>query len=170
MISGFFSNLRLPQSVLERRGNLYCVQTSSFLFVGMWRVCNSSKIKHPGGSGTLSSGPKGEPGPARYPFSLFFIILNHTPAEQRDRWLLKHKRAHTVVNSPSRSLDVTWVGWEWGDFEWGVGIGGSRGNLRYIFTSALIFCRVPHSPFRGAGIGPKIGAKNAYFYSKVCCL
>ena len=26
-------------------------QTSGFLFVGMWRVCKSSKIKHPGGSG-----------------------------------------------------------------------------------------------------------------------
>ena len=32
----------------KERSNLYCVQTSSFLFVGMWRVCKSSKIKHPG--------------------------------------------------------------------------------------------------------------------------
>ena len=35
----------------KERSSLYCVQTSSFLFVGMWRVCKSSKVKHPGGSG-----------------------------------------------------------------------------------------------------------------------
>ena len=40
---------------------LCCFQTSSFLFVGMWRVCKSSKIKHPGGLGALSSRPKGDP-------------------------------------------------------------------------------------------------------------
>ena len=34
----------------KKRSSLYCVQTSSLLFVGMWRVCKS-KIKHPGGSG-----------------------------------------------------------------------------------------------------------------------
>ena len=34
----------------KKRRSLYCVQTSSSLFVGMWRVCTSSKIKHPGGS------------------------------------------------------------------------------------------------------------------------
>ena len=35
----------------KERSSLYCVQTSSFLFVAMWRVCKSSKIKHPGGLG-----------------------------------------------------------------------------------------------------------------------
>ena len=43
----------ISQNVLERRevATKPCVQTSSFLFVGMWRICKSSKIKHPGGSG-----------------------------------------------------------------------------------------------------------------------
>ena len=40
------------------RSSVYCVQTSSFLFVGMWRVCHFSKIKHPGGSG--GSRPNGD--------------------------------------------------------------------------------------------------------------
>ena len=35
----------------------YCqvaqLSSSSFLFVGMWRICVSSKIKHPGGSGAF---------------------------------------------------------------------------------------------------------------------
>ena len=57
-----FTNLPLPQNVLEsgevatqgkKGSSLYYVQTSSFLFVGMWRVCKSSKMKHPGGSGKL---------------------------------------------------------------------------------------------------------------------
>ena len=43
--------LEEKQPPREERSSLYCVQTSSFLFVGMWRVCKSSKIKHPGGSG-----------------------------------------------------------------------------------------------------------------------
>ena len=32
----------------KERSSLYCVQNSSFLFLGMWRVCKSSKIKLPG--------------------------------------------------------------------------------------------------------------------------
>ena len=43
--------LFLPRQFLERRevatkerSSLYCVQTSSFLFVGMWRVCKSSEM------------------------------------------------------------------------------------------------------------------------------
>ena len=70
----FFTNLPLPQNFLERRevatkerkikkSGLYCIQTSSFLFVGMWRVCKSSKIKHPGGSGGSVLEIKGRPRP-----------------------------------------------------------------------------------------------------------
>ena len=62
LISGFCTNLPLPQIFLEiwevatkERSSLYCDQTSSFLFVGMWRVCKSSKIKHSGGWGGLCS-------------------------------------------------------------------------------------------------------------------
>ena len=75
LFQDFFKNLPLPQNFLERRevttkerkNCLYCVQTSSFLFVGMWRVCKSSKIKHPGGS------------QARYPFYRMFYFCQITP-------------------------------------------------------------------------------------------
>ena len=47
----------------------YCVQTSSFLFVGMWRVCKSSKINIQEVQGALSSRPR----PATH-FSGFIIF------------------------------------------------------------------------------------------------
>ena len=52
----------------KERSSLYCVQTSNFLFVVMWRVCKSSKIKHPGGSGG-------------HPFFWIFCLplSNHSP-------------------------------------------------------------------------------------------
>ena len=42
----------------KERSSMYCVQTSSFLFVGMWRVCKSSKMKRP----RVSSRLKGDLG------------------------------------------------------------------------------------------------------------
>ena len=55
---------------------LYCFQTSSFLFVGMWRVCKSSKMKHPGGSGGFVLETKGRPRPAtHFYFSRFFFYF-----------------------------------------------------------------------------------------------
>ena len=54
----------------KERSSLYCVQTSCFLFVGMWRVCKSSK-KHP-------KGPKGDPGPLPI-FQDVLLLSNHTP-------------------------------------------------------------------------------------------
>ena len=51
LISGIFKCPFAAKCSWMKRSSLYCVQTSSFLFVGMWRVCKSSKIKHPGGSG-----------------------------------------------------------------------------------------------------------------------
>ena len=78
----FFTNLPLPQNVLKRRqlgSSQYYVQTSSFLFVGIWRVCKSSKIKHPGGSGAFVLYTKRET-QAHYPFFRIFLLLsNHTP-------------------------------------------------------------------------------------------
>ena len=45
----------------------------------MWRVCKSSKIKHPGGSGDLSSGPpNGDPGPLPI-FQEFLLNCQITP-------------------------------------------------------------------------------------------
>ena len=78
LILGFFTNLPLPQ---KERSSLYRVQTSSFWFMGMWRVCKSSKIKHPGGSGgggALSSRPKVDPGPLPI-FQDLLLLSNHTP-------------------------------------------------------------------------------------------
>ena len=58
-----------------------CVQTSSFLFVGMWRNRKSSKMKHPGGSGALCSRPKGDPGPQPIFQNLF--VCQITPCKTR---------------------------------------------------------------------------------------
>ena len=55
----FFTNLSLPQkkrSSHQGKKEQACIVSKpyvSHLFVGMWRVCKSSKIKHPGGSGGL---------------------------------------------------------------------------------------------------------------------
>ena len=79
----FLQNFFLPlferrEVATKERSSLYCVQTSSFLFVGMWRVCKSSKIKHPGGSGGFVLSTKGRPRTATH-FSGFFLLLsNHT--------------------------------------------------------------------------------------------
>ena len=61
----------------KNRSSLYCVQTSSFLFVEMWRVCKSSKIKHPGGSGGLCPLDQRET-QARYPFFRIFYFCQIT--------------------------------------------------------------------------------------------
>ena len=44
----------------------------------MWRVCTSPQIKHPGGSGALSSRPKRDPGPLPI-YQDFLLLSNHTP-------------------------------------------------------------------------------------------
>ena len=59
----------------KKRSSLYCVQTSSFLFVGMWRVCKSSKIKHPGGF-VLQTKERSRPAD---PFSRMFYFCQVTP-------------------------------------------------------------------------------------------
>ena len=51
---------------------LCCVQASSFLFVGMWRVCKFSKIQ-----GALSSRPKGDPGPLPIFQDFFTLVKSH---------------------------------------------------------------------------------------------
>ena len=48
-----FSTQKYPPRKERSTCSLYCVQFSSFLFVGMWRVCKSSEIKHPWGSGSF---------------------------------------------------------------------------------------------------------------------
>ena len=63
---------------LEFNSFLYCVQISSFSFVGMWRVCKSSKIIHPGGSGGFVLSTQGRPRPATH-FHCCFLLSNHTP-------------------------------------------------------------------------------------------
>ena len=51
---------------------------SSFLFVGMWRVCESSKIKHPRGSGGEGLCPLDErETQACYPFCWIFLLLSN---------------------------------------------------------------------------------------------
>ena len=57
------------------RSSLYSVQTSIFWFVGMCRVCKSSKMKHPGGSGGFVLETKG-PLPI---FQDLLLLSNHTP-------------------------------------------------------------------------------------------
>ena len=47
-ISLWLKTLLNEGSRKEERSSLYCIQPSSFLFEGMWRVCKSSKIKHSG--------------------------------------------------------------------------------------------------------------------------
>ena len=57
--------------------SLYCVQTLSFLFVGMLRVCKSSKIKHPGCLSGLCPLDQREP-EVRYPFfRIFTFVKSH---------------------------------------------------------------------------------------------
>ena len=71
--------------------SLYCVQTSSFLFVGMWRVCKSSKIKHQEVQGALSSRPTGDPG------QLFLYFCQITPLKSVSETV--HPCTGTVDNS-----------------------------------------------------------------------
>ena len=63
----------------QGKKELACIvsKPSNFLFVGMWRVCNSSKTKHPGGSGVLSSTAKGDPGLLPI-FQDFVLLSSHT--------------------------------------------------------------------------------------------
>ena len=64
--SGFFYKSLFPSHFSwKKRSSLYCVQTFSFLFVGMWRVCKSSKTK-------------GRPRPATY-FSGFLTFVKPHP-------------------------------------------------------------------------------------------
>ena len=59
----------------KERSSLYCVQTSSFLFVGMWRVSKSSvklNIQE-----FQSSRPKGDPGPLPVYQYLFTVVKSH---------------------------------------------------------------------------------------------
>ena len=83
----FVTNLPLSTNFLGRRevatkerknrSSLYLVQTSSFLFVWMWRVCKSSKIKHPGGSGGFVLQTKGRPRPSTH-FQDYLLLSNHS--------------------------------------------------------------------------------------------
>ena len=79
-----FTNLPLPQNVLERREvttkekkEVACV-VSKPLGSCLWRVCKSSKIKHPGGSGGFVLHSKGRPRPATH-FSGCFYFCQITP-------------------------------------------------------------------------------------------
>ena len=73
LISGFFfTNLPLPQE--RSTCSLYCVQSSSFLFVWMWSVCKSSQEVQ--GGFVLET--KGRPRPAAHFGGCFTIIKSHT--------------------------------------------------------------------------------------------
>ena len=70
--------LQISHCLQGKKNSLYCVQTSSFLFVGMWRVCKSSKIEHPGGSGEFWPLDQRET-QVRYPFFRIFYFCQITP-------------------------------------------------------------------------------------------
>ena len=56
-------------------GSLHCVQT---LFVGMWRVCKSSKIKHLGGSMGFVLETKWRPRPATHLSGFFTFVKSRS--------------------------------------------------------------------------------------------
>ena len=83
---------------------MHCVQTSSFLFVGMWRVCISSKIQEV--QGALSSRPKGVPGLLPI-FQDFLLLSNHTPEikDEMVRFCATSGRAHQTCILLAESLE-----------------------------------------------------------------
>ena len=74
---------------MKERSSLYCVQTSRFLFVGMWRVCKSSKIQHPGRSGGFVLLTKGRHRPATH-FQNFLLLSNYKKKSKIPTWNIKN--------------------------------------------------------------------------------
>ena len=81
-----FKYLPLPRKFLERRevqvvtkerSNLHCVQTSSFLFVGMWRVSILQNETSRRFSGDVTSRPKGDPGLLPIFQDFFTLVKSH---------------------------------------------------------------------------------------------
>ena len=104
MISGFFTNLPFDSNFLRKKRSSHqgkkeiaCIvsKTSSFMFVGMWRVCKSSKIKHPGGSRGIVLWTKRRPRPATQDFC-FFCQITSFNAPPRD-CVSANQIAYTVL-------------------------------------------------------------------------
>ena len=84
----------------------------------MWRVCKSSKIKHPGGSGGYVLETKVRPRTATH-FSGYFTLSNHTPVNY-SVWIIaiccvivviRHYNQRAVNNIMGSTQCVTDASW-----------------------------------------------------------